>query len=152
NSWTAGAGNSAASVITLAGTEFNEGTNGISVAQGSSHLAIVTGEFGGNSFAILQLPSTSGSGTPNLEDWAYVSSAVFPNEPDGNIFSAGNDPHTVTTYVSPNSGKATGLMASSPPPNCLAVIDMATVLGAPRATDGHTVTSLPPGSISFVWT
>jgi hypothetical protein len=152
NSWTAGASNSDANVITLPGTVFSAGTCGISVAQGSSHLAIVTGEFGGNSFAILQLPSTAGSGTPNLADWAYVSSSVFPTEPDGAVFSAGLDPHTVTAYVSPNSGKATALMASGPPPNCLAVIDMAAILGAPRATDEHTVTSLPSGAISFVWT
>jgi hypothetical protein len=152
NSWTAGAHNSGANVITLPGTVFNAGTCGISVAQGSSHLAIVTGEFGGNSFAVLQLPATSGSGTPNLKDWAYVASSVFPNEPDGAVFSAGMDPHTVTAYVSPNTGKATALMASGPPPNCLAVIDMAAVLSAPRASDGHTVTSLASGVISFVWT
>jgi hypothetical protein len=156
NFWTAGPGNSGANVITLPGTVFSSGTSGISMAQGTSHLAIVTGEFGGNSFAILQLPSTSGSGTPNLQDWAYVSSSVFPNEPAGGVFSAGFDPHTVTTYVSPNSGRATAVMAGyplgEPPPNCLAVIDMAAVLGAPRAQDGHTVTSLPAGAISFVWT
>jgi hypothetical protein len=154
NFWTAGSDNAAANVVNLPGTVFSAGTCGISVAQGSSHLAVVTGEFGGNSFAILQLPSTSGSGKPNLVDWAYVSSSVFPTEPDGGIFSAGFDPHTVTTYVSPNSGKATAVMASSPFPavNCLAVIDMASVLGAPRAEDGHTVASLPSGAISFVWT
>ena len=155
NFWTGGAGNAGANVITLPGTAFNSGTAGISVAQGSSHLAIVTGEFGGNSFAILQLPATSGSGTPNLMDWAYVPSSVFPIEPDGGIFSAGFDPHSVTSYVSPNSDKATAVMAGyplgAPPPNCLAVIDMAGVLGAPRAEDGHTVTALPSGAISFVW-
>jgi hypothetical protein len=156
NFWTAGARNSGANVITLSGTAFNAGTSGISVAQGSSHLAIVTGEFGGNSFAILQLPAASGAGTPNLRDWAYVSTSVFPNEPDGGVFSAGFDPHTVTTYVSPNSGNATAVMAGyplgEPPPNCLAVIDMAAVLNAPRAEDGHSVTALPPDAISFVWT
>jgi hypothetical protein len=152
NSWIAGSSNSGANVITLPGTVFSAGTCGISVAQGTAHLAIVTGEFGGNSFAVLQLPSNSGSGMPNLKDWAYVSSSVFPNEPDGSFFSAGFDPHTVTAYVSPNSGKAIAFMASSSPPNCLAVIDMAAVMGAPRASDGHTVTSLPSGAVSFVWT
>ncbi|HJU11749.1 MAG TPA: hypothetical protein VJ728_12775 [Candidatus Binataceae bacterium] len=152
NSWKAGANNSDLTIKLLPNTVFSAGTTGISVAQGSSHLGIVTGEFGGNSFAILQLPPTKVTGTPDLVDFAYVSSAVFPNEPNGYVFSAGLDPHTVTAYVSPNSGKAIGLMASGPPPNCLAVIDMAAVLGAPRGTDGHTVMSLPSGAISFVWT
>jgi hypothetical protein len=152
NSWTAGKNNVAAKVVTLSGASFSAGTCGISVAQGSSHLAIVTGEFGGNSFAILKLPSKLGSGTPKLVDWAYVSSSVFPNEPDGNVFSAGLDPHTVTTYVSPTTGKAIALMSATPPPNCLALIHMTAVLHASRASDGHTVTSLPSGAISFAWT
>src|SRR5664280_1732033 len=37
---------------------FSAGTSGISVAPGSAHLGIVTGEFTGNVFAVLQLPAT----------------------------------------------------------------------------------------------
>ncbi len=50
------------------------------------------------------LPSTSGSGTPTLADYAYVS--AMPNTPDGNGFEAGFDPHTVTAYTSPNTNKS----------------------------------------------
>ena len=33
----------------------------------------------------------------------------MPNTPDGNPFSAGFDPHTITVYTSPNTGRAVGL-------------------------------------------
>ena len=74
------------------------------MAPGSAHLGIVTGEFGGNTFAVLQLPSTSGSGTPTIVDYAV---AVIPG------FSSGFDPHTITAYTSPNNGKAYGLLANA---------------------------------------
>src|SRR5579884_456486 len=51
---------------------FSAGLSGVSVAVGTSHLAVVTGEFGGNTFAVLQLPSKSGSGTPNIVDYAVA--------------------------------------------------------------------------------
>jgi hypothetical protein len=87
---------------------FAAGTSGITVAPGGSHLAIVTGEFGGNTFAVLQLQPTSGTGgaAPTVVDWVV---GVMPNTPDGVGFSAGFDPHTVTAYTSPNTGKAIGL-------------------------------------------
>ena len=116
---------------------FAAGTSGIAVAPGS-HLAIVTGEFGGNAFGAIQLPSTSGSGTPAVVDYA---AAVLPNTPDGNTFQQGLDPHTVTAYVSPNSSKAIGLMANGPgvAPTWLAVIDLQALLNAPRTAGTHTV-------------
>lgn len=115
----------------------SDGTNGIAVA-GNSHLGIVTGEFGGNAFAALQLPAASGSGTPAVVDYA---AAVLPNTPDGSIFQQGRDPHTVTAYVSPNNGKAYAVMANgySGPPTYLAVIDLQALLSAPRTTGTHTV-------------
>ena len=87
------------------------GTNGIAVAPGS-HLGIVTGEFpyppsAANAVIAIQLPSTSGIGTPSLVDYAVAN---LPNDPDGNPFSMGCDPHTTTAYVSPNTGKAIGLV------------------------------------------
>jgi hypothetical protein len=116
----------------LAGTSFSAGTSGITVAPGSSHLAAVTGEFGGSSFAILQLPSTSGSGIPALVDYAFVSCIVG--------VSSGLDPHTVSAYTSPNDGKAYTVFASGgPPPAFLAVVDMAAVLAMPRIGGTHTV-------------
>jgi len=116
---------------------FAAGTSGIAVAPGT-HLAVVTGEFGGNAFGVIQLPSTSGAGTPAVVDYA---AAVMPNTPDGNVFQQGLDPHTVTAYLSPNSGKAIGIIANGPgsPPTFLGVIDLQGLLNAPRLAGTHTV-------------
>jgi len=59
----------------------------------------------------------------------------------------GCDPHTVTAYVSPNSGKAIGVVTdysytsckSSGSPQYLGLIDLAGVLKAPRTPGTHTV-------------
>ncbi len=117
--------------------DFAAGTDGIAVAPGS-HLAIVTGEFGGNWFGVLQLPSTSGTGTPTVVDYA---AAELPNTPDGAVFEQGLDPHTVTAYVSPNSGDPIGLMANGyfVAPTYLAVIDLQKLLAAPRTVGTHYV-------------
>lgn len=108
------------------------GLSGIAVAPGSSHLAVVTGEFGGSSFSVLKLPATSGTGTPSIVDYAYVQCLTG--------FSAGFDPHTLSAYTSPNDGKSYGVFANwatSPP--SIYVADLAGILSAPRAADGHTV-------------
>lgn len=117
---------------------FAAGTSGIAVSPGS-HLAVVTGEFGGNQFGVLQLPATSGSGTPGVVDY---SAAVLPNTPDGNPWLQGLDPHTMTAYQSPADGKAYGVFANGGdfnPPTYLAVIDLQGVLNAPRVAGTHTV-------------
>jgi hypothetical protein len=117
-------------------TEFQSltaGTSGIAVAPGS-HLAIVTGEFGGNLFGAIQLPSTSGSGTPAVVDWVV---ATVPDEPDMTSFAMGLDPHTLTAYTSPTTNKAIGVMADDPR-TYLAVVDLQALLAAPR-TGAHTV-------------
>jgi len=106
------------------------GTSGISVAPGTSHLGIVAGEFGSNEIGVIQLPSTSGSGTPAFVDYAATFLA--------STFSLGFDPHTLTAYTSPNDGKAYGVLANSSPPSTLAVVDLACVIGKPR-TSGHNV-------------
>lgn len=110
--------------------EFAAGTSGISVAPGS-HLAITTGEFGGNQFAVVTLPSSSGSGTPAFGDYA---AAALPVTPDGQTWQQGLDPHTITAYVSPNNGRSYGVMANGDfvPPTWLAVIDLEALLSAPR--------------------
>jgi hypothetical protein len=116
------------------------GTSGVSTAPGSNHQAIVTGEFGGSSYAVLQLPSTSGSGTPALVDWAYVAS--MPNTPDGGAFSAGYDPHTVTAYTSPNNSKSYAVIADwedGGAPTYLGIVDLACVLAQPRTASTHDV-------------
>jgi hypothetical protein len=116
------------------------GTDGIAVAPGF-HLALVQDEFAGNAVAVVELPSTSGTGTPAFGDYAV---AVMPNTPDGNEFSDGLDPHTLTAYVSPNNGKAYGLVTSPDPEdtgtgaNFVGVIDLQALLAAPRCTTGET--------------
>ena len=112
------------------------GTCGISVAPGSSHLGIVAGEFGSNRIGVIKLPSTSGSGTPGVVDYAAFN---LPAEPNGATFSLGFDPHTVTAYTSPNNGKAYGVAANSPPPSFLAVVDLAAALAAPRTAGTHNI-------------
>jgi hypothetical protein len=122
----------------LSPLSFAAGTSGISVAPGGSHLGIVTGEFGGNTFAALQLPATSGTGTPTLVD--YVG-GTLPATPDGFGFSAGYDPHTVTAYTSPNNGKSYGVIAdwARGVPSYLAIIDLKAILAAPRTAGTHQV-------------
>jgi hypothetical protein len=116
---------------------FAAGTSGIAIAQGT-HLGIVTGEFGGNWMGVIQLPSTSGSGVPAVQDYA---AAQLPNTPDGATFVQGADPHTVTAYVSPNSGDAVGLMSNGyfVAPTWMAVIDLTKLLAAPRTGGTHYV-------------
>ena len=146
---------------TAAGAVFNWTTNyyfsaafsGLSVAPGSSHLGVVTGEFGGNSFGVYQLPATSGSGTPTLVDYA---SALIPNSALCGTWSAGYDPHTVTAYTSPNDGKAYALFANYNA-SCLVRIDLAAVLAAPRGGSGlaaHDVSAanFPAGAATFYLT
>ncbi len=143
--------------ITGTSLAFSAGTTGISVAQGSSHLAIVTGEFGGNTFAILQLQPKSGTGgaNPTVVDWVV---GAMPNTPNGAGFSAGYDPHTVTAYTSPNTGKAIGLYAdwATGTPTYVGVIDMAAALAATRAgsPNNHQIAAsvnlLTSGIVSYV--
>ena len=119
-------------------SNFAAGTSGISVAPGTSHLGITTGEFGGDEFGVFQLPSTSGSGTPSFVDYA---AAFMPNSPDGNSYANGYDPHTITAYTSPNNSKAYGVMAdwATGAPAWLAVVDLQCVLNAPRTAGTHYV-------------
>jgi PEP-CTERM motif len=119
-------------------SSFGAGTSGISVAPGTSHMGITTGEFGSNEFGVFLLPSTSGSGTPAFVDYA---AAFLPNTPDGDIFSLGFDPHTISAYTSPNNSKAYGVVASwaTGQPNYLGVLDLQCVLNAPRQAGTHFV-------------
>jgi hypothetical protein len=112
------------------------GTSGIAVAPGT-HLAIVTGEFGGNIEGVVQLPSTSGSGIPAAPDWVQFT---VPNEPApvSGPFSMGCDPHTVTAYVSPNSGKALGILGDGSA-SFLAIVDLQGILSATRTAGTHIV-------------
>jgi hypothetical protein len=127
-------------LFTLTGT--SSFVTGISVAQGSSHLAVVSGEFGANTFGVLQLQSASGTGgsAPTLPD--YVS-GLMPPTPDGVAFLSGCDPHTVTAYTSPNTGVAIGLYVGWTSgcgiPKWIGVIDLAKALAAARTAGTHMI-------------
>jgi len=142
---------------------FSAGLSGSAVAQGSGHLALVTGEFGGNTFAVLQLQAAVTPTTvPTVVDYAVaaIPAATAANGgTDGGIgacspgFSAGYDPHTMTAYTSPNTGHSYAVFANYNA-TCLAVVDMTAVLAAPRAGGGlgaHDVAAadLPATALSF---
>jgi len=112
---------------------YSAGPSGGAVAPGSSHLAVVEGEFGGNTFAALQLPSTSGSGAPALVDYAM---SQVPPTPDCQTFSAGFDPHTITAYTSPNNGKPYAVVAGyeGGVPAWVGVVDLAALVAEPRVS------------------
>jgi hypothetical protein len=133
---------------------FSAGLSAVAVAPGSSHLAVATGEFGGNTFAVLQLPATGGSGTPTILDYAV---AVVPSSTTCGTWSSGNDPHTTTAYTSPNDGKAYAVFANTAPASCLVRLDLAAILAAPRGGAGlgaHDVSTanFPAGAATFFLT
>lgn len=133
------------------------GTCGIAVAAGS-HIAEVAGEFGGSGFGAIQLPSTSGTGTPAAVD--YIECNV-PNDPNNNPWNLGADPHTSTAYTSPNTGDAIALFENAAPPTFLAAVDMTKLLNpsiVARITNGQptahtcdpTVNLVTAGVVTFV--
>jgi hypothetical protein len=131
-------------VQTLSESVLLFGANGVAVAQGT-HLGILSGEFGGNTITAIALPTTSGSGTPAVQDWV---TCAIPN------FSMGRDPHTLTAYQSPNSGDAIALLAAFPATQ-LAVVDLTMMLNpavVPRTPGGHACASgtLPTGVARLV--
>src|SRR5579871_4791899 len=125
---------------------------GIAIAS-SAHLGLVAGEPGYSGFAVIQLPSTSGSGTPAVLDYVAVR---MPNDPSGDRFGIEGDPHTVAAYVSPNDGKAYGVLPSfllSTSDRYVAIIDLQGLLNAPRSS-AHTVAAtvdlVATGLVRFV--
>jgi hypothetical protein len=141
--------NALATLVTL-GYAFSAGLSGSAVAQGSGHLAVVTGEFGGNTFAVLKLPPAPGTAVPALVDYAV---AEIPNNAVcGGAFSAGFDPHTITAYTSPNNGDSFAVFAgySGSVPTCLAVVDMSTVINpalSPRGGAGYSAHEVSPANL-----
>jgi hypothetical protein len=120
------------------------GTCGIAVAPGT-HLGVVTGEFGGAVEGVFQLPSTSGSGVPAFVDYVAFTVPAPPTESD---WSQGFDPHTVTSYVSPNTKKAYAVLENGGF-TYVAVVDIQALLSAPRT--GHVANSpLPDGVVTFI--
>jgi RHS repeat-associated protein len=111
---------------------------GLAVAPGS-HLGLISPEGPGPSLVAFQLPSTSGSGTPALVDYAAI---VVPNA-GGAPWTFGADPHTVTAYTSPSTNRAMGVIdnnaTASGVPTFVAVLDLQAILGLPRVSGSHNV-------------
>jgi hypothetical protein len=96
-----------------------------------THVGLIASEYGtGGGFGAIALPSTSGSGAPAIADWVE---ATLPNDPNGNAWTNGGAPHLVSAYVSPNTGKAMGVMANDSR-TFIALIDIQALLNATRAT------------------
>ncbi len=134
-------------IQTLTESSLSAGASGIAVAQGT-HSGVVAGEFGGNEITAFTLPATSGTGTPAITDWV---SCTIGNTPDSNVWNEGFDPHTLTSYQSPNSSDAIGLFANDEA-NWLARVDLTQLLGAPRDAAGHLCASgtIPSSMESFI--
>jgi len=135
---------------TLAASSLFAGPTGIAVAQGT-HTGVVTGEWGGNTVTALALPTTSGSGTPAIQDW--VSCSIGPT-PDTAPWGEGADPHTVSAYQSPSSGHAIALFTNKGS-TWMARVDLTKLLNpavVPRTSGGHACSSgtLPAGVLSFI--
>lgn len=141
------------------------GTDAVAVATGS-HYGIITGEYpfppsSANAVMAIQLPSTSGVGTPALVDYVVAN---MPNDPMGYPFSMGCDPHTVTAYISPASHDATGVLTDYGPiacweggtPQFVALVDLQALLAAPRVGNTHNVSPsydlIAHGIVKFVAT
>jgi hypothetical protein len=119
---------------------FTAGTTGIAVAP-AGHVGILEDEFGSTAFAAFRLPSTSGTGTPAVKDWV---SANMPNDPTGAGWVMSLDPHGLTAYISPNTGKPMGLitnLSATFEPTFIAVVDIEALLAAPRSAPGSHVVS-----------
>ena len=126
------------------------GTSGLAVNSnvpgGAKHLGATAGEFGGSAFGIFQLPSSAGVGAPPLAmvDWV---GANIPPSPDGHAWSMGDDPHTLTVYVSPNNQRQYAVFQDDWQHNgtrtWLAVVDMDGVLTSPLRSGNTIVGTLP---------
>ena len=117
------------------------GVSAIAVAP-TSHLGIVTDESNGSAFGVIQLPA---SAAPlNLTDWVV---ATMPNDPSGNPWNSAVDPHGLTLYQSPSSGKTFAVLANIDN-TFLAVVDIAGVLAGPR--NGHQSTANLSSFVRFL--
>jgi kumamolisin len=83
-------------------TGFESATAGVAVVEPGNHLAVITSEFGGNQFAIVQLPSSPGTLSTTTSFPTVI--ATMPSDPGNNTWAFGEDPHEITAYRSPNNG------------------------------------------------
>jgi Pro-kumamolisin, activation domain len=125
------------------------GTSAVVVVS-TSHIGAVAGEFGGNAFGIFSLPTSGGTGTPNVQDWVV---ATLPNTPDAQPWAMGLDPHTLTAYTSPSASAAPYAVfqddvSQNGVRTYLAVVDMNALLNTvardpivPPATASHMIST-----------
>jgi hypothetical protein len=121
-------------------TNLSNGITGIAIVPGQS-LAIVADRRersgGGSGFGALSLPTTSGSGTPSIQDWVQAS---MPNDPSGKPWTMSFMPNGLTAYASPNNnGEGMGVIINRAR-TYAAVVDIAALLGASRQS-AHTLSS-----------
>jgi hypothetical protein len=134
----------------LSESSLSAGASALAIAQGT-HTGVVAGEFGGNAITAIKLPSTSGSGTPAIQDWVTCG---IGNTPDNNAWFQGFDPHTTTAYQTPNGGDAIGLFTNGDA-SWLARVDLTKLLNSsivPRTAGGHACasTTIPSTVENFV--
>ncbi len=109
----------------------------------NSHIAFLEEEFG-NGIAVLQLPSSSGSGGtfPTPASWSYNSLSMLPNDVcdaspgDGTAnywWSNPGDPHGLSIFTGSNNGVAYGI-AISKSKDCIAIVNLQKFLNAPKAS------------------
>lgn len=146
----AGAWTAPSQTQTLSESSLSAGASAVAVAQGT-HTGVLSGEFGGNEITAFSLPATAGSGTPAITDWVTCG---IDNTPDGNPWSEGDDPHTMTAYQTPNGGDAIGLFGDEGA-SWLARVDLTKLLDpalVPRDAGGHACASgmIPASLESFI--
>lgn len=146
----AGTWSAPSQVQTLSESDLQSGASAVAIAQGT-HTGVLAGEFEGNQITAFTLPATSGIGTPAITDWVTCG---IGSTPDGNAWSEGDDPHTMTAYQSPTGGDAIGLFGNEGA-SWLARVDLTQLLNpsiVPRDAGGHACASgeIPPALEQFI--
>ncbi len=122
-------------------TDLSNGITGIAIVPGQ-HIALVADRRehsgGGGGFGALSLPTTSGSGTPSIQDWVQAN---LPDDPSGKPWRMSFEPNGLTAYSSPNTGDGMGVIINQKR-TYAAVIDIPALLAASRqAGTSHTIST-----------
>jgi microcystin-dependent protein len=136
-------------VQTLTGSNLSAGASTSAVAQGT-HTGVISGEFGGDGLTALALPTMSGTGAvPAIGNWVTCETG---QDPSGNAFSMGDDPHTLAAYQSPNGGHAIALLANEGATEIVKVdlTDMLNPAIVPATGNVCNASTLPPGAVTFI--
>ena len=100
----------------------------------------------------IRLPATSGQGVPAIPDWVECG---IPDDPNGDPWRMGLEPHPLTIYESPNTGHTIAVLANSPMPTFLALVDVTQMIDPavlPRTPGANTCAEgvLPSSLVRFV--